>query len=118
MTQLPPVPSSPYVSPVVSPQVTPEQCCICYDAEIPSQDLLNCKHPVCGECIGQLQKAECPFCRTGLAGPLVTDAALANIYNREEQARMAEINANYMAGLYLQEHPEADPEEVYQMYRQ
>lgn len=115
------LPTFPVLSPLPAPPINitpPETCCICYDEEIPSTDLLNCKHPVCGECIGQLQKAECPFCREALEGPLVTDAALANILNREEQARLAEINANYMAGLYLQENPEADPEEVYRMYRQ
>jgi hypothetical protein len=96
---------------------TTETCCICYDEEIPSTNLLACEHPVCGECTAQLQTAECPMCKTFLEGPLVTDEILANILNRQEQNRLNEMTANYMAGLYLEQNPDADPEEVYRRYR-
>ena len=97
--------------------VTTETCCVCYDEEIPTNKLLGCKHPMCGECIGQLQSPECPMCKTFIQGPLVTDVILADIMNRQEQARLNDITANYLAGVYLEEHPEADPEEVYNRYR-
>ena len=97
--------------------VKTETCCICYDEEVPSTDLLKCKHPVCKECTPLLQKAECPLCRTFLEGPLVTDEIVADLMNREEQARLNEITTNYLRGLYLEEHPEVNPEEVYEMFR-
>ncbi len=100
----------------VQPMLT-ETCCICYDEEIPTTNLLTCKHPVCGECTRGLQTPECPVCKRFLEGPLVTDDILAVIINRQEQARMNEMTANYLAGLYLEEHPEANPEEVYERYR-
>jgi len=93
-----------------------ESCCICYDEEISTTNLLNCKHPVCEECISQLQKPECPMCKSFLSGPLVTDNMLADIMNRQEQARLNEMSANYLAGMYLEEHPEANAEDVYSMY--
>jgi len=108
---------------VVTKKVVPkvlektETCCICYDEEIPTSNLLTCKHPVCGECTGQLQKAECPMCKKYLEGPLVTDLMIADIINREEQAKNEDITANYLAGIYLREHPHANPEEVYDRYR-
>ena len=94
-----------------------ETCCICYDKDIPSTELLTCKHPVCGECTEQLQKPECPLCKRFLEGPLVTDEILANLINRQEQERLQEITTNYLVGLYLEEHPDANPEDVYGMYR-
>jgi len=97
--------------------VSTETCCVCYDEEIPTTKLLGCKHPLCGECIGQLQTPECPMCKKFIEGPLVTDEMLINILQRQEQARMDEETANYLAGLYLEENPEADPEEVYARYR-
>ncbi len=108
---------------VVTKKVVPkvlektETCCICYDEEIPTSNLLMCKHPVCGECTGQLQKAECPLCKKYLEGPLVTDFIMADIINREEQAKNVDITANYLAGIYLREHPHANPEDVYDRYR-
>ena len=105
---------------VVTHNVEPiqtETCCICYDEEIPTHNLLTCKHPVCGECVKELNKPECPMCKQFLAGALVTDNVLADIMNRQEQARLNEITANYLAGVYLEENPEADPEEVYDRYR-
>lgn len=105
---------------VVTHQVEPTQtetCCICYDEEIPTHNLLTCKHPVCGDCVKELNKPECPMCKEFLSGPLVTDTVLADIMNRQEQARLNEITANYLAGVYLEEHPEADPEEVYERYK-
>ena len=95
-----------------------ETCPICYDSEVPIHNLLTCGHPVCEECIEQLQTAECPFCKKFLEGPLVTDSILANILNREEQKRMNEITANYLAGVYLEQHPDANLEDVYQRYTQ
>ena len=95
-----------------------ETCCICYDEEIPTPNLLTCKHPVCGECVTQLQAPECPMCKHFLEGPLVSDVILADILNRQEQARLNDMTANYLAGLYLEENPNADPEEVYRRYRQ
>ena len=97
--------------------VSTETCCVCYDEEIPTTKLLGCKHPLCGECISQLQTPECPMCKKFIEGPLVTDEMLINILQRQEQARMDEETANYLAGLYLEENPEADPEEVYARYR-
>ncbi len=97
--------------------VATETCCVCYDQEIPTTNLLGCKHPLCGECIGQLRTPECPMCKQFIEGPLVTDEMLINILQRQDQARMDEETANYLAGLYLEENPEADPEEVYARYR-
>jgi len=108
-------PTLPRYTPVKSPVKT-ENCCICYD-DIPISNKLKCDHVVCGPCIDRLQKLECPMCKTNLEGPLVTDEVVANILNRQEQDRLAYINADYMAALYLEEHPEANPEEVYRMYR-
>ncbi len=115
--------NKPKIPKVVTKKVVPkvlektETCCICYDEEIPTSNLLTCKHPICGECTGQLQKAECPFCKKYLEGPLVTDFIIADIINREEQAKNEDITANYLAGIYLREHPHANPEEVYARYR-
>jgi hypothetical protein len=112
LTRLPPI-----RSPIRSPSpVNMGECCICYD-DIPVSDKLKCDHIVCGPCTDRLQKLECPMCKTNLEGPLVTDEVVANILNRQEQDRLAYINADYMAALYLEEHPEANPEEVYRMYR-
>lgn len=105
---------------VVTHPVEPTQtetCCICYDEEIPTTNLLTCRHPVCGECTAQLRAPKCPMCQQFLEGPLITDVILADIMNREEQERLNEITANYLAGIYLEEHPEANPEEVYERYR-
>lgn len=98
------------------PTIT-QTCCVCYDEEIPSSSLLKCNHPVCSDCIKQLQAPECPMCKTFLQGSLVTDVVLADIMNRQEQSRLNELTSNYLAGLYMQEHPEANPEEVYERYR-
>jgi len=105
---------------VVTHPVEPTQtetCCICYDTEIPTTNLLTCQHPVCGECTAQLRTPKCPMCQQFLEGPLVTDTILADIMNREEQQRLNDITSNYLAGLYLEEHPDANPEEVYDRYR-
>ncbi len=94
-----------------------ETCCICYDDEIPTTDLLVCKHPVCGECSTHLQSPECPLCKKFLEGPLITDSILADIFNRQEQTRLVGLTTDYLAGVYLEEHPNADPTEVYDMYK-
>jgi len=98
-------------------QTVTQDCCVCYDEKIHSHQQLECKHPICSVCINQLRAPECPMCKQYLKGPLVTDAALVQIMNRQEQCRADELTANYLAGLYLQEHPEANPEEVYARYR-
>jgi len=98
-------------------KVETETCCVCYDEEIPTTNLLKCKHPLCADCTKRLPAPYCPMCKVNLEGPLVTDAALADILNRQDQAKLNELNANYLAALYLEEHPEANPEEVYEMYR-
>jgi hypothetical protein len=110
-------PTSPVVVTHPVQQGATETCCICYDTEIPTNNLLGCQHPVCSECIGQLRAPECPMCKKFIEGPLVTGELLAEILNRQEQAKMEEETANYLAGLYLQENPEANPEEVYARYR-
>jgi len=93
------------------------QCCICLDENVPTNKLLNCKHPVCETCVGQLHQAKCPVCRSQLEGEIVTSEVLMKIMQREEEERAKEQTANYLAGLYMQEHPFSDPEEVYDMYR-
>ena len=98
-------------------KVETETCCVCYDEEIPTTNLLKCKHPLCSDCTKRLPAPYCPMCKANLEGPLVTDVALADILNRQDQGRLNALNADYLAALYLEEHPEANPEEVYEMYR-
>ena len=92
------------------------ECCICLDEKVNENDKLTCKHTVCPSCIALLNKPECPMCRTYLEGSLVTSELLANIMNRQEDYNQRSQTANYLASLYIQEHPEADPEDVYKRF--
>jgi hypothetical protein len=108
--------TNPSVKTHKSEPVATEPCCICYDEEIPTHNLLKSNHPVCSECTEQLQKSECPMCDKFLEGPLVTDEILAKIINREEQGKADELSRNYLTGLYMEEHPNVDPSEIYGIY--
>ena len=91
-----------------------EQCCVCYNDV---QNMLVCRHSVCADCMSHLQAPECPICKKILEGPVVTDDLLTGILDKQEQARMKEQNANYLASVYLQENPDADMNEIYQFYQ-
>jgi len=91
---------SPRISPVASPG---ETCCVCMSESVPRSKRLVCSHAVCQDCIGNLQKNECPVCRRGLEGGYVTDETLATIVNREEQAKANEESANYLTAQAMQQ---------------
>ena len=91
-----------------------ESCCVCYeDVTYP----LVCKHSICGDCAVNLQAPECPVCKKFLEGKVVTDEKLATILSRQDQAKQKELYANYLASVYLQENPDANQEEIYQLYQ-
>ncbi len=65
-----PIPPLPSLSPrpiSVQSQTKTEQCCICMDRRIPSQNLVGCLHPVCDQCLKELGRISCPICRKPLA---------------------------------------------------
>lgn len=95
-----------------------ETCCVCLDQEVPSAELLSCKHPVCVPCLQQLTKTECPTCRAKLGGPSVTGKIFSNIIKREQDDILAEENANLLVALALQEDPNLDPTELYDRFYQ
>lgn len=44
-----------------------EECCVCYDHNITSDQLLPCGHPLCNKCKSQLTRPTCPLCREPIA---------------------------------------------------
>lgn len=45
-------------------KVLVKECCICYNKTKYFKIKLDCNHEVCLSCILQMQKDECPICRT------------------------------------------------------
>jgi len=95
------------VAPIESPQNEEKgefECAICYNQ---TDNILDCKHSICNKCLGKLRKYECPVCRAGLSGEIITGQVFLNIetniredtYAREEenrrQAERAAADPNY-----------------------
>lgn len=57
------------------------KCCCCYD-EINSDDILDCNHCLCLECVKSLNDNVCPMCRGPLSGKNITSSILASIQER------------------------------------
>lgn len=100
------------------PQLVEHDCCICLDEKIREEALLECNHPVCVPCLRQLTKAECPMCRTALAGPNITAEIFNDILQREEGIILAQENANLLVAQALDEDPDQDPTELYDRFYQ
>ena len=71
-------------------QSVEEVCCVC--SEPAEKGKLGCGHVICKECVGQIRKADCPFCRAKLQGGHVTGKLLKEIESREKEDKKREEN--------------------------
>lgn len=49
-----------------------EDCQICQDIKVSNDKMIDCGHYICIDCLKQLQKLECPICRSLLKGGYFT----------------------------------------------
>ena len=63
------------------------ECPVCLIETVRREDLLECGHGVCKDCIECLTKPTCPMCRADLKGPLVTADIQKKLYGSEEDQK-------------------------------
>ncbi|WP_432021539.1 RING-HC finger protein [Streptomyces sp. 1222.5] len=56
------------------------QCPVCYN-NLRNQHFfaLVCGHPICENCVGQLQRQECPICRTPIDDEAITPNTIEGV---------------------------------------
>lgn len=59
------------------------KCCCCYD-KISINDILDCNHCLCSECVKSLNENACPMCRSSLSGKNITNEVLFDITMRKK----------------------------------
>jgi hypothetical protein len=80
-----------------------EDCSICYETNVNENEMLNCKHYVCKECISKLRDDRCPMCRQKLSGKLITNKIISNIRSRKYidiQDRLETVSRNYIREIF------------------
>jgi hypothetical protein len=90
-----------------------EVCELDMDTEMPRKDKLTCGHYVCHDCLMNLEKLQCPFCRRPLAGPLVTNEVVIAIEERIQAARRRKELLDYLKTWLVQIDPLFDVNEHY-----
>lgn len=86
---------------IPSPDTIPiHKCCICLRGNIPSTNLVGCKHPVCTECVNDLDSLNCPECRQPLAQMYdyseesIASNLISNAIDEEFRQRMLNVQSN------------------------
>ena len=75
-----------------------EECCVCYDP-VPEEEFLECDHPVCKNCIGQLRDTRCPMCRAEIKSKNISDKEKKKMIRRRQEDhrnRNNELFQNYI----------------------
>jgi hypothetical protein len=76
-------------------------CCVCLD-EMPESDNLDCGHPLCRGCVGNLRNDKCPMCRRDISAKHITSHQKSQMRKRFQEdrvARHAVATQNYLATL-------------------
>ncbi len=89
---------SPHKSPILGPIIIQqsqedlpvETCCVCLEEEVSQQNLLKCKHAVCGTCLPQFTDPRCPECRLPFNGGVMTKDIIENIQKRKKSGQEEE----------------------------
>lgn len=61
-----------------------EDCCVCYDP-VPESEFLECEHPVCKSCIGQLRDTRCPMCRAEIKSKNISEKEKKKMIRRRQE---------------------------------
>jgi hypothetical protein len=68
------------------------ECCVCME-EMPGSDKLDCGHPLCRECVGNLRSDKCPLCRRDIKAKHITSKQKADMRRKLQEDRVARNSA-------------------------
>ena len=68
-------------------------CCVCME-EMPESDKLDCGHPLCKSCIGNLRNDKCPLCRCHIKAKHITSQLKSLMREKFEADRIQRILGN------------------------
>jgi hypothetical protein len=74
-------------------------CCVCME-EMPESDKLDCGHPLCRGCVGNLRNDKCPMCRRDISGKHITahqKSQMRQKFQADRVARHAAATQIYLA---------------------
>jgi hypothetical protein len=64
-----------------------QDCCVCLETNVKEEDLLECKHSVCRDCVKQLRDPRCPMCRRDIKGKWITGSSKKRMARLQTQDR-------------------------------
>lgn len=76
---------------LVEQSCTKIDCCVCME-EMPVSDKLDCGHPLCRGCLGQLRNDKCPMCRREIKAKHIKSKDKKKMRDRLDQDRVARHN--------------------------
>lgn len=79
-----------------------EECCICFEENVSPSKTTKCKHNICQSCTNQLEKLECPYCRTPLVtGGYITDSVTMKINAKMKNDKIVTELVNYLMAQHI-----------------
>lgn len=78
-------------------------CCVCME-EMPGADKLDCSHPVCRACLGQLRNDKCPICRREVSAAHIKKTDKKKMHQRfvqDNQNRNLQATMSYFANFAI-----------------
>jgi hypothetical protein len=79
------------------------ECCVCME-EMPETDKLDCSHPVCRGCLGQLRSDKCPMCRREVSAVHIKKSdkkKMCQRQNEDHQNRNLQATMSYFANFAI-----------------
>jgi len=68
------------------------ECCVCME-EMPGSDKLDCGHPLCRDCVGNLRNDKCPLCRREIKAKHITAKQKADMRHKFIEDRISRNSA-------------------------